>query len=70
MLGSDKEDKMEVDDREEAVLNNSMPLSDAVSVANSDSFHSTRSSGPASQRAVSAAYKSVRAAKLAALTSY
>ena len=49
MLGPDKEDKMEVDDREEAVLNNSMLESDAVFVANSDSFHSTRSSGPASQ---------------------
>ena len=68
LLGSDKEDKMEVDDGGEAVLNNSKPASDSASVADSDSFHSTKSSGPASQRTVSAAYKSVRAAKLAALT--
>ena len=42
MLGSDKEDKMEVDDGGEAVLNNSKPASDSASVADSDSFHSTK----------------------------
>ena len=74
MLGSDKEDVMEVeveDKEEEVVHNSSKPYTDSISIANSDPFHSIKSSygGPASQRTVSTAYKAVRSAKLAALTS-